>query len=133
VGGISTLELNRLELEMLKLLDFRLATTGEGVALLLAQLHSGSYVLDGPAAGCHMSGALGIESAAVVDPVAIAAASAGTAFSRQVVAHKGSAAFIAAAAGGEHINRKRRSLGVEDIGRARLQRRSMEMVQQPEA
>ncbi len=46
VGGISTPELNRLELEMLKLLQFRLAVTPESLATQLAQLHSGSWVLD---------------------------------------------------------------------------------------
>lgn len=48
VGGVSTAELNRLELEMLKLLDFKLMVQPEEVQLLLVHAQSPLLVLTLP-------------------------------------------------------------------------------------
>lgn len=46
VGGITTEEMNRLEMEMLKCLNFSLGATPEAVQALLASLSSGSFILE---------------------------------------------------------------------------------------
>lgn len=116
VGGISTLELNRLELEMLQLLEFRLAISPEAVATLLAQLHSGSYVLEAAGGG----------GAALLPPGALlgACCEAGA-------APRASSDTVAGSAGGVLYGRKRRSINGNscEVDARRLQRRSMEVVE----
>ncbi|WIA08623.1 hypothetical protein OEZ85_008052 [Tetradesmus obliquus] len=50
VGGVSTAELNRLELEMLQLLDFQLAVTPEHLVAVLLDAQSGRLVMQMAAA-----------------------------------------------------------------------------------
>lgn len=45
VGGVSALEVNRLELEMLRLLDYRLHVSGEELRAVMKQLLAGSVVI----------------------------------------------------------------------------------------
>lgn len=72
VGGVSTAELNRLELEMLQLLEFQVSVTPEQLVVLLLEAQSGKLVMQmvaayskccgmsAPAAGLVSSGASGL-------------------------------------------------------------------------
>ncbi|KAF6263695.1 cyclin-domain-containing protein [Scenedesmus sp. NREL 46B-D3] len=72
VGGVSTAELNRLELEMLQLLDFQLSVTPEHLVAVLLDAQSGRLVMQMSAAysGCcgmpaaHAGSAAGLGMAA---------------------------------------------------------------------
>ncbi|KAF8072661.1 CYCU4-1 [Scenedesmus sp. PABB004] len=71
VGGVSTAELNRLELEMLQLLDFQLSVTPEALVAVLLDAQSGRVVLQmvaayGGGGCCGLTPCAGLASAGVM-------------------------------------------------------------------
>lgn len=111
VGGISTLELNRLELEMLKLLDFKLGIPPSAMGALLGALQSGSLVLEAYASA---AGAMGNPAA----PGAVGGV-VGGAYSAPLAVGEGR---------GWSFGRKRRSIGDPAEEARRLARRSTDAV-----